>query len=108
MEKSAAIDAHPATAQLPIGPQQKVVRENLVLKFIQCPAAHEYEVCNVFLIFASPTETLLTPGDVLERDLAHVLLFRGTVAETGKTRPEYGPQHAIAGDHFPLPAEAQS
>jgi hypothetical protein len=54
MEEVAAVHVQLAAAEFPIGPQQKMVLEYLILKFIQSSAAHEAKICHELLIFQTP------------------------------------------------------
>lgn len=100
MEKVAAVDLEHARAELPVGAEQEVVLEQLVLEIIQCSPADVAEIGDVLFVLAPPVPLAFPSWNDFQRDSAHVLGLRDTMAKPRVTGAEDGPQHAVARVHL--------
>ena len=69
MIEVAAVGIQTLAAELPIGAQQKMKFENLIVVFIEHSLAHETEVGDKLLVFAAIDSLMLTARNCFERYL---------------------------------------
>ena len=70
-----AIHLQPAAAELPIGAQQEMKFEDLVLLFIQSAAAHQAEIGDVLLVFQPPDGFPLAARVCFQGNAADIFLL---------------------------------
>jgi hypothetical protein len=97
VEERAAVNAHPAAAQLPIRAQQEVIAKDPVMKRIEGAAADELEIGNILFLLAAPgAAPRLAARIAFKTDLGASFAAGHAIAKTHITGTKDAPQRAAA------------